>query len=356
MTTGGRGTGQSGGNRKVGIEFDNLPQAVAGRRLLVFAPNWLGDAVMALPAVQAVRDAFPNAQLEIAARAAIAPLFFLTTLADRVVTLRRNAADRAAISDGAYDIAILLPNSFNSAMMAWRAGIAERWGYRADGRSWLLTKAIAQPVRVHQVDFYRHLVAACGCPATADTPVLSVDDELRTRGAALLRSAGWDGLTPLVAMAPGAAFGTAKRWPAVSFAALTDRFSAGGTRVVLIGSAADASAAHELAAASHAAHRPIDLVGRTDLPTLAGVLSHCRRLVTNDSGAMHFAAALGIDVTAVFGPTRERETAPRGRGRQACLTHRVWCRPCMLRDCPLTHACMTGITPDTVHAATGPIA
>jgi heptosyltransferase-2 len=320
---------------------------------VVLAPNWLGDAVMALPAVQALRDAFPAARLDIAARASIAPLFALTPLADRVLTLQRGPVDLAAIRSGAYDTAILLPNSFASAMLVWRAGIAERWGYRGDGRAWLLTKAIAPPAAVHQIDYYQHLVAACGCSPGDGIPTLTVDADLRAQAAMLLRSEGWKETTALVAMAPGAAFGTAKRWPAASFATLADRFAARGVQVVVIGSAADAPAARELIAASAAAAPPIDLTGRTDLRMLAGILAHCRRLITNDSGAMHFAAALGLDITAMFGPTRERETAPRGRGRQAALTHAVWCRPCMLRDCPLTHRCMRGITPEAVFEASG---
>ena len=321
------------------------------RRLVVFSPNWLGDAVMALPAIQAVREAHPGITVDVAARASVAPMFSLSGLADRVLTLKRNADDLAAVREGAYDTAILLPNSFNSALLAWRAGIAERWGYRGDGRTWLLTKAVPMPLRVHQVDYYRRLVAACGCPSISDTPRLDASEKARRDGDALLRASGWNGEDRLLAMAPGAAYGTAKRWPVESYSALTDRLASEGVRVVLIGSGGDRSAAQALLAASRAALRPLDLVGRTDLVTLAGVLARCERLVTNDSGAMHFAAALGIGVTAMFGPTRERETSPRGTGDQQCLIHDVWCRPCMLRECPLVHRCMTGISVDAVYAA-----
>jgi heptosyltransferase-2 len=153
-------------------------------------------------------------------------------------------------------------------------------------------------------------------------------------------------------VAPGAAFGGAKRWPATSFAALIDGFAKDGVRAVLIGTAGDRLAATEVLAATSTQLHPINFIARTDLPALAGVLVHCRALVTNDSGAMHFAAALGVAVTAMFGPTRERETHPMGSAGHTVLTNPVWCRPCMLRECPLTHRCMTGITLDAVLAAT----
>jgi heptosyltransferase-2 len=133
---------------------------------------------------------------------------------------------------------------------------------------------------------------------------------------------------------------------------LSDRLVDDGVMPVLIGTPADRAAGAELAAAVGGGRTPLDLIGKTTIPQLAGVLTHCRAMVTNDSGAMHLAAALGLDVTVMFGPTRERETYPRGSGRHAFLTNPVWCRPCMLRECPLTHRCMRGITVDAVHAAT----
>jgi heptosyltransferase II len=175
-----------------------------------------------------------------------------------------------------------------------------------------------------------------------------VPHDLRMIGEDRLEDGGWDRQTPLVAMAPGAAFGGAKRWPAERFAAAADALARDGVRSVLIGAAADARAGAEVMAAVHSGLRPIDMIGRTDLSTLAAVLVQCRALVTNDSGAMHFAAALGANVVAVFGPTNEFETRPLGTGRRAVVHTDVWCRPCMLRECPLTHRCMTGVSADAV--------
>jgi heptosyltransferase-2 len=322
------------------------------RALLVFAPNWLGDAVMALPALGAVRQTWPDMAIDVAARPSVAPLFSLVAGLRRITILAPGMQTAATLRAARYDAALLLTNSFQTARLARAAGIPERWGYAGDLRSWLLTRAVPRPLRRHQVDDYRILVERLGCSGGSLDPTIAVSHELRAEAATLLGAAGWDGSRALVALAPGAAFGSAKRWPARAFAQLTERLLADGVQPVLIGGAADRTAGVEVLAALTTHARPMDLIGRTSIPQLAAVLSHCRTLVTNDSGAMHLAAAIGLDVTAMFGPTRELETLPRGAGRHAVLKHPVWCRPCMLRECPLTHRCMTGISVDAVHAAT----
>ena len=149
----------------------------------------------------------------------------------------------------------------------------------------------------------------------------------------------------LVALAPGAAYGGAKRWPPEYFGELAAALAADGVGCVMVGSAADMGTATAVACACSGrldGARLHNLVGRTDLPTLAGCFTLCRTLVTNDSGAMHVAAAAGVSVTAVFGPTDDTATRPRGDAH-AVITHPIWCRPCMLRECPLDHQCMRGI-------------
>jgi heptosyltransferase-2 len=344
---GDRGTGAE---RSVGVDSANRPKSPGGggRRLVVVVPNWLGDAVMCLPAIADLRRASAGAVIDVAARPSIAPLFGLVDGVTDVIVVKDSATAARELRDRCYDAALLLPNSFNSAMLARRAGIRERWGYRADFRGPLLTRPIARLEGVHQAEYYQHLVRALGFPSGSREPRLDVPEALRQRGQDLLSAEGWDGRSPLVAIAPGAAYGGAKRWPAESFAAVASGLGADGVRTVLIGASADAPAAAEVCSAIDSGNRPIDLVGRTDLPTLASVLVRCRALVTNDSGAMHFAAALGVNVTAMFGPTDERATRPLGRGRHVVLTHDVWCRPCMLRECPLAHRCMRGISVSVV--------
>jgi len=334
----------------------------------VVAPNWLGDAVMAQPAIADVRNGRPGASIVVAARASVAPFFSLVREVDEVVVLPR----RGRYPLGGFDVAVLLPNSFHSAFMTARAGIRERWGYRTDWRALLLTRAVSRPpAMTHQIDSYQHLIRALGFSSGQPIPVLEPRPECRAAGTEALLRAGWNGQTPLVALAPGAAFGSAKRWPPSAFAELADGLAEDGVSVVLVGAEADRGSASDVSRALRRRSPVFDLVGRTDIPTLAGVLLNCRALVANDSGALHLAAALGVSVSAPFGPTDERTNAPRPRAaspeprvpspesraqspepRAAVFTHPVWCRPCWLRECPLDHMCMRGIAAADVLAAT----
>jgi heptosyltransferase-2 len=264
------------------------------------------------------------------------------------IVLNDRDTGTAAVGAGCYDTAILFPNSFRSAWIAWRAGVPDRWGYGREFRGPILTRRVARPRRVHQAAYYQRLTTALGFPPGPLTPRLAVPSDLRVIGEQWLVESGWDGATPLVAVAPGAAYGSAKRWPAERFAGTIDALARNGIRSVLTGSNADRASAASVAAMVHTGLRPLDLVGKTDLSTLAGVLTHCRAVVTNDSGAMHFAAAVGASVIAVFGPTNENATAPLGTGRIRVVHADVWCRPCMLRDCPLRHRCMTAVSVDEV--------
>jgi heptosyltransferase-2 len=330
-------------------------------RLVIMAPNWLGDAVMALPAIDDVRRGAPGATIAIAARPPIAPLAQLVRGVDETIVLDPTSWRRAAaqLASHAFDVALLLPNSAHAALVAYAAGIGERWGFRTQLRGPLLTRAIDPPFGVHQVEYYLQLVHALGFPHGAIEPRLSIGDAVRTAATRLLIASGWNERTPLVAIAPGAAYGGAKRWPPEYFAELAIGFASDGVHTVMIGTAADASTAARVARGfpASALRAPacvtciIDLVGKTDLLTLAGVLTHCRGLVTNDSGAMHLAAAAGVPVTAVFGPTNELATRPIGDAH-AIVTNDVWCRPCMLRECPLDHRCLRGITAASVAAVT----
>jgi heptosyltransferase II len=339
------------------------------QRVIIFAPNWLGDAVMALPAIADVRRG-GAATIAVAARSSVAGLFSMVADVDEVVVLgslgrgliRSQAPREQPISEADFTAAILLPNSFRSAVVALRAGIPERWGYRTDWRRPLLTRAIdPAPSGTHQIDSYQRLVGALGFATQPNDPVLDVPEDARVAASCVLRQAGWDGTRPLVALAPGAAFGSAKRWPAEFFAAVARDLAKDGFQTVILGGFADASSADAIASMLGPSSIALNLIGRTDVPTLAGVLLHARSLISNDSGAMHLGAAVGLPVTAVFGPTDERLTGPRlpssasprsGAGQITVLTNQVWCRPCMLRECPLDHACMRGVSASDVLEAT----
>ena len=336
---------------------------------VVFSPNWLGDAVMALPAVADVSRHAGTGRLVVAARPSVAALWTLVPGVDEVATipaargatrwaqLRANARTVQQVHAGS---AVLLPNSFQAAFVAWRAGVPERFGYRRGLRGWLLSHAVPRPrPPVHQVDYYRHLVAAAGITNGAREPRLEIPQDARDAARALLQQCAWVPGTRLLGLAPGAAYGGAKRWPPDRFAAVADDlWRSHGLTTILIGTEADRRAAWAIEAEldkigeAGSRPRPIDLVGRTDLRQLTGVLAHCAAFVSNDSGSMHLAAALGVPVAAVFGPTDERATAPLG-DRVRVLTARAWCRPCLLRECPLDHRCMTGIEARDVARAAG---
>jgi heptosyltransferase-2 len=320
--------------------------------VLAIAPNWLGDAVMALPAIADLRRHFPSAQLVVAARPGIADLFPLVPGVDSQVS-----ADPAGVRGAGASIAILFPNSFASAWLVKRANIPERWGYAADLRSPLLTRAVRRPgASLHQGAYYQHLVGELGIEKGPLEPALSIPAGAREDARALLTGRGWDGLSPLIVLAPGAAYGKAKQWIPSHVARLVTNLARDRQAMcALVGSRGDMAATAAIRAAAPEESRPriLDLAGTTTLPVLAAILSLSRTCVSNDSGAMHLAAAVGVPVVAIFGSTNERATSPltRAGGRMEVLTHPVWCRPCMLRECPIDHRCMTGVEPRQVLAA-----
>jgi heptosyltransferase-2 len=334
--------------------------------LLVLAPNWLGDAVMALPAIADVRRAFPSARLVVAARKAVADLFRLVPGVDDVITLqwsgrlwqrRAFVADAARLAQMNAGAAILFPNSFAAAWLVTRAGVSERWGYGADMRTRLLSRAIARPRGSrHQAAYYQHLTRELGIEGGPLEPVLVVPERAAAEARALLAGRGWDTVRPLAVFAPGAAYGTAKRWhlPYVAQVA-ADLVRQRNVACVFVGGPGDMAAVREVVGLAERGAAPhfIDLCGQTSIEMLAAVMQSASICVANDSGAMHMAAAIGTPVVALFGPTREWETAPLTRpgGRAEVLTNPVFCRPCMLRECPIDHRCMTGLTPDRAYAA-----
>jgi len=340
-------------------------------RVVLFAPNWLGDVVMALPAMAAVRRHFGGADLAAAARASVAPLLASVPAVDRVIVIDSVTGPRE-LAAGRFDVAVLFPNSFSSAWLARRAGIPERWGYNADARRWLLTRRVVRPRgRLHQSEYYGRLIEALGMPVDRRplAPLVAPPSALTAAGA-LLERHGWPGRGRVVVLAPGAAYGHAKRWPPARFAALAAGLIARhGVVAVLVGGPSDRDAALAIAADLDRLGAPraardgtgagwIDLVGETTLPQLMAVASQASAFVSNDSGAMHLAAAMGVPVTAVFGATDERATGPMafgGRttaaGGHRVLTAQAFCRPCLLRECPIDHRCMKRIGAEQVLAA-----
>lgn len=340
------------------------------QRLLVRAPNWLGDAVMALPALEAVRREFAGRTVILAALPSIAPIFEEESGAapDEILVLDR-AREIAQVKGAKADAILLLPNSFGSAWLARRGGVAERWGYRADWRGWLLTRGVPRPRRlrqgsgaqgfaVHQVQYYLELVRGLGFQAAADKTVLGADVSAGASATAarprivprpatldmadaMLAAAGLPWGQTVVGFAPGAAYGHAKRWPPDRVAQVMAALAGRGAVPVMVGAAADRDTGRAIESLLPPGTRVVNLIGRTSLRQLVGVVARCAAFVSNDSGAMHVAAALGVPLTAIFGPTDERVTAPAGDAD--LIVRDVFCRPCMLRECPIDHRCMKRI-------------
>ena len=327
-------------------------------RVVVLGPNWLGDTVMALPAIADLRRAFPSAHLAVAARESLTALFSVVPDVDEVVTLEAGSLSSQvrAVAAGSFDTAVLLPNSFRAAWLAWRAGVRERWGYRNEGRGVLLTRAVSMPAGPsHQAAYYQALTTRLGVPPGPPEPLIDVPATVLIEARALLSTHGRETGLSLVALAPGAAFGSAKQWPAAYVASLASMIAATpGLACVLVGGRWDLETGRAVQAAldEESRARVIDLIGRTTLPVMIGVLAEADACVANDSAAMHLAAAVGTAVAGIFGPTDERLTAPvrRPGRRTAVLAHEVWCRPCMLRTCAIGHHCMLGVSPDRARA------
>lgn len=316
------------------------------RRVLVRAPNWIGDVVLSLPAVRDLRRNFPEARIEVLARPWVADLYGAVGEIDGI---RRSAGVRtdAEAVRRAFDAAVLLTNSFGSALATLLARIPERWGYATDGRGLLLTRRARVPEAIRgrsQVYYYRAMLAGVGLQVSASPDVsLRCPEAWAARGAQILGEGDWIGLNP------GATYGSAKQWLPERYAAVADRVAReSGAQVAILGSAGERPLAERVAAAMGT--KPRVLCGETGITELVGVLARLRLLVTNDSGPMHLASALGVPLVAIFGSTDWRETAPAGPGPHRLVREQVDCAPCMLRECPIDHRCMARVSAERVAA------
>ena len=323
--------------------------AIPNIESLVVMPNWVGDCVMALPVLEALAASGRN--LTLLGKAHLEPLLRLSPAVQNWIS--RSSADQDTVDDLAAaecHEAIILPNSLRSAMLTARAGIRYRWGYRGNLRAPLLSAPVPRPKgKRPQVEDYRELLDALEAPCPKDwIPRLALPNQLRQAGSKRLQSAEIDSSEPIVGHFFGAEFGPSKRWPADRFVELTRqlRRQHSTLRQVLIGGPAETWLGVRIHEESGKIH---PLVGPDlDLAGLAGVLSHLDVLVTNDSGPMHLAAALGVPCIALFGPTDPRRTAPAGECHKVLHSPR-WCSPCFKRKCPLLHhRCMKTLSADLV--------
>lgn len=334
-------------------------------KILIRATNWVGDAIMALPALHAVRGRFSNAEIAVLALPYVADIYRDQQICDRFIIYDRRGAhatfsgrERLATELRAqhFDVALLLQNAFDAAWLAWRAGIPQRIGYARDARNLLLTKSIAVPksgeIPPHEKFYYLELLRRAGWIDSlpdASFIALNVPEQNRRRAAEFLLASGARRQAIRIAVGAGASYGSAKCWPPDRFAETLNRIQPPiDADVILFGTAAESIVS--AAIASGMRRPPIDLTGKTAIADLPALLSQCHLFIGNDSGAMHVAAAVGLPVVAVFGPTDPFGTAPM-TPRCTIVQQKPYCSPCFLRRCPTDHRCMTGVTPDMVESA-----
>ena len=336
------------------------------RRILVRATNWVGDAVMSLPAMEALRGRFPDAHIAILARPSVADIYLREPFADEVIPYRARRGWRGVgeqhdmarqLGRANFDCAILFQNAFEAAALVWMARIPERIGYDRDARRWLLTRAVAVPrageIPTHQRFYYLELLKRAGLIGSYPDDVavkLAGAAAAAARGRELFAQRGAGG--PIIGVSPGAAFGGAKRW-------LPERFSETAVRlgrelqatVAVFGTREEAALASRVADAVASHSIPVvNLAGQTSLRDFIDMAAACRLFLTNDSGSMHIASALGVPTVVVFGPTDENATGPAGHA-YAILREPVECAPCHRRECPIDHRCMTRVSANQVAEA-----
>lgn len=334
-------------------------------RLLIRATNWVGDAIMALPALQIVRERFAGAHIAILALPYVAQIYSGQGVADELIEYDRKGEHAgirgrerlaAVLKARQFDKALLLQNAFDAAWIAWRAGIPQRIGYNRDGRGPLLTKRIQVPsageIPPHEKFYYLELLRRVGwlesLPEVAQIS-LRVAPEQAVKAEDELRAIGSRAGATRIAVGAGASYGSAKCWLPERFAgALNQLQRERDADVILFGTPSEAEVSNAIQ--DGLARPALNLTGKTQIAELPALLSRCSAFLGNDSGAMHVAAAVGLPVVAVFGPTDPFGTAP-VTPRCTIVQNRPYCSPCFLRRCPTDHRCMKAIAPEQVGGA-----
>lgn len=330
-------------------------------RVVVRTPNWVGDAVMSVPALRVLRRLLPDAHICLVSRPGTADIFIDGDFADDLLIYDRSGLRSALGQIGEwkrrrFDLAVLFQNAFEAAVIAFLARVPARIGYKTDGRGFLLTHPVTTPTwkdTRHEIFYYLNLVGEIGraasgvLPAEASEPdfALLISNERTQKARDLLKAHDVKVSLPLILLCPGSVNSRAKRWPAERYAELADRFGETGATVALIGSPGELEVSEKVSA--KAVHPPLMLTGKTSVGDVAALIAVADLLVTNDTGPAHIGAAVGTPTVVIFGPTNPLTTGPFGPSG-LIVRQPPECAPCMLRDCPIDHRCMTAITPADV--------
>jgi heptosyltransferase-2 len=335
------------------------------KKILVRGPNWLGDAVMCEPALRGLRILFPQAQITLLVKPAVADVFAGHPAVTSILTydnkgrhegLSGKWALAGELRQQGFDLALLFQNAFEAAFLTFLANVPRRYGYATDGRSLLLSDPVAVPDRrslVHQVRYYWDLLKPLGLTGDPPAPELAVSPEEELAMAGRFIKGGVTATDIVVGINPGSTYGGAKRWLPERFAEVTERFSRAAPEsrdrqvsVVIFGAKGEEQLGQDIAA--RLSSRSLVLSGATTIRELMAAVKRCDVLLTNDTGPMHIASAFQVPVVAIFGPTDWRTTSPFGKAH-AIVRQPVDCAPCMLRECPIDHRCMTRVTVEQVY-------
>jgi heptosyltransferase-2 len=337
------------------------------RRIVIRGPNWLGDAVMCEPALSQVRTLFPQAEITLLVKPGIADLLAQHPEVNRTLVYDDRGRHAglvgkwtlaAVLRRHRFDLAILFQNAFEAALISFLAGIPRRFGYATDGRTLLLTDPVTVPPRTaqrHQVEYYWDLLKPLGGHGPAPAPRLFVTPDESALIAGRLADAGIGPSDPVIGVNPGSTYGHAKRWLPDRYAevvnrAVTDVQGRSGARVGVAILGAKGEEPLGKAIADQIKTRTVVCSGQTTVRELMALVKRCQLFLTNDTGPMHVAAAFKVPLVAVFGPTDWQTTSPFGVDAQL-VRQPVSCAPCLLRECPIDHRCMTGVTVEQVYDA-----
>jgi len=311
---------------------------------------------MSLPALVEIRKNFPEAYISVLLRPWVKPIFESHPCVDQILVYdkkegkSRNLLELVrivkVIRNERFDMAVLFQNAFEAALIVSLSGIKIRLGLDTDGRRFLLSHPVRKGGHQHHIKNYLDILKGIGIDPEETDPVLYIKDEYISEAGVILKEMGIEAHEFLIGLAPGAIYGPAKRWPAKHFAIIGDwAIKKWGAKVAIMGSNKEMDiCAHVEALMKEEA---INLCGKTNLAVSMGIIKRCNMLISNDSGLMHIAAALGVPTIAIFGSTDPMATGPRGSYFKI-IKHDIPCSPCFRKECPYSLECLYSITPEEV--------
>lgn len=330
-----------------------LPRDI--NKILIRGTNWIGDAILTIPAVESIRATYPQAHIAVLAKPWVADIYRLFSSADEII-IYENKYDNALgvfrlahlLGKKKFDAAILLQNAIEAAIIAFAAGIPQRAGYNSDGRGILLTHRVERSREIrkrHQIVYYLEMVKALGCASV--NKEMHLETKIRRNDAqSVLQKYMPAPPKEIICLAPGATYGPAKRWFPERFAKVADKIAAASPcQIILLGGKSDWDVAEEVR--RHARTDLLNLAGKSNLEEAIYLISQCRLMISNDSGLMHIAGALNVPTIAIFGSTNPTTTSP--AGSQSIIVHQdVSCSPCLKKTCPTDFRCMELISVEDV--------